>query len=70
MNIDTDLQWAFAEGIRKYFDANAGYLQNQIGNPDGADSPNKNSMTHAYGCARVKNLSILDLRKLLRILIM
>ncbi len=41
MNIDTDLQWAFTEGIRKYFDANAGYLQNQIGNPDGADSPNK-----------------------------
>ncbi|MGB3773643.1 MAG: class II fructose-bisphosphate aldolase [Leeuwenhoekiella sp.] len=41
MNIDTDLQWAFAEGIRKYFDANSGYLQNQIGNPDGPDSPNK-----------------------------
>ena len=41
MNIDTDLQWAFTEGIRKYFDANADYLQAQIGNPSGADSPNK-----------------------------
>lgn len=41
MNIDTDLQWAFAEGIRKYFDANSGYLQAQIGNPEGDDSPNK-----------------------------
>ena len=41
MNIDTDLQWAFTEGVRKYFDKNAGYLQAQIGNPEGADSPNK-----------------------------
>ena len=41
MNIDTDLQYAFMEGVRKYFDANAAYLQGQIGNPDGADSPNK-----------------------------
>lgn len=41
MNIDTDLQFAFMEGIRKYFDQNAGYLQSQIGNPDGADKPNK-----------------------------
>ncbi|WP_031428090.1 class II fructose-bisphosphate aldolase [Flavimarina sp. Hel_I_48] len=41
MNIDTDLQWAFAEGIRNYFDENADYLKNQIGNPNGPDSPNK-----------------------------
>ncbi|MGO4911561.1 class II fructose-bisphosphate aldolase [Leeuwenhoekiella sp. W20_SRS_FM14] len=41
MNIDTDLQWAFTEGVRKYFDANADYLQGQIGNPGGEDSPNK-----------------------------
>ncbi|WP_416444301.1 class II fructose-bisphosphate aldolase [Leeuwenhoekiella sp. A16] len=41
MNIDTDLQWAFCEGIRMYFDKNAGYLQAQIGNPEGDDSPNK-----------------------------
>ena len=41
MNIDTDLQWAFAEGIRDYFNSNADYLKTQIGNPEGADSPNK-----------------------------
>lgn len=41
MNIDTDLQYAFAEGVRDYFGANAEYLKAQIGNPDGADVPNK-----------------------------
>jgi len=41
MNIDTDLQYAFAEGIRDYFSENAAYLAAQIGNPDGADVPNK-----------------------------
>ena len=41
MNIDTDLQWAFWDGIRNYYHAKQGYLQGQIGNPEGADSPNK-----------------------------
>ncbi len=41
MNIDTDLQFAFTEGIRDYMVDNIGYLKTQIGNPDGADSPNK-----------------------------
>ncbi|TDM00016.1 MAG: class II fructose-bisphosphate aldolase [Flavobacteriaceae bacterium] len=41
MNIDTDLQYAFMEGIRNYFDTNKDYLQGQIGNPEGADKPNK-----------------------------
>ena len=41
MNIDTDLQYAYMEGVRKYFDANAAYLQGQIGNPEGTESPNK-----------------------------
>lgn len=41
MNIDTDLQWAFWEGIKDYYEAKKGYLQGQIGNPEGADSPNK-----------------------------
>ncbi len=41
MNIDTDTQWAFWDGVRKYESANRGYLQTQIGNPDGADQPNK-----------------------------
>ncbi|MDO9261867.1 MAG: class II fructose-bisphosphate aldolase, partial [Flavobacteriaceae bacterium] len=41
MNIDTDLQYAFMEGIRNYFKKKAAYLEGQIGNPDGADIPNK-----------------------------
>lgn len=41
MNIDTDLQYAFTEGIRDYMKAKESYLQAQIGNPEGADQPNK-----------------------------
>jgi fructose-bisphosphate aldolase class II len=41
MNIDTDLQWAFWDGIRAYYKKNEGYLQGQIGNPEGDDKPNK-----------------------------
>ncbi len=41
MNIDTDTQWATWNGVRKYYIENEGYLQSQIGNPDGADKPNK-----------------------------
>jgi fructose-bisphosphate aldolase class II len=41
MNIDTDLQWAFWDGIRGYYLKNEGYLQGQIGNPKGPDEPNK-----------------------------
>ncbi len=41
MNIDTDMQYAFMSGIRDYFKQNEGYLQSQIGNPEGDDAPNK-----------------------------
>jgi len=41
MNIDTDLQYAYLEGIRDYMSDNKDYLASQIGNPDGEDSPNK-----------------------------
>ena len=41
MNIDTDLQFAYTEGIRDYMVKNIDYLRTQIGSPDGADSPNK-----------------------------
>lgn len=41
MNIDTDLQWAFWEGVHEYYKAKKDYLQGQIGNPTGDDSPNK-----------------------------
>ncbi|MDM8521259.1 class II fructose-bisphosphate aldolase [Anaerolineales bacterium HSG6] len=41
MNIDTDLQWAFWDGVRAYYVEKEGYLQGQIGNPEGDDKPNK-----------------------------
>ena len=41
MNLDTDMQWAFWDGVKDYYEANKGYLQGQIGNPDGEDKPNK-----------------------------
>jgi len=41
MNIDTDTQWAFWDGVRKYEAKYHDYLQGQIGNPDGEDKPNK-----------------------------
>ena len=41
MNIDTDLQFAFTEGIRDYVVKNVDYLKTQIGSPDGPESPNK-----------------------------
>lgn len=41
MNIDTDLQFAFTEGVRDYMVEKIDYLRTQIGNPEGTDSPNK-----------------------------
>ena len=41
MNLDTDLQFAFTEGVRDYVENKLPYLRKQIGNPDGMDIPNK-----------------------------
>ena len=41
MNIDTDTQWAFWDGVRGYESKYHDYLQGQIGNPEGEDKPNK-----------------------------
>ncbi len=41
MNIDTDMQWATWEGILDYYNAKKDYLQGQLGNPEGPESPNK-----------------------------
>jgi fructose-bisphosphate aldolase, class II len=43
MNIDTDMQWAYWDGVRQYEAAKHDYLQGQIGNPEGDDKPNKNT---------------------------
>lgn len=41
MNIDTDTQWAYWDGVRQYEAKNRAYLQGQIGNPEGPEKPNK-----------------------------
>lgn len=41
MNIDTDTQWAFWDGLHQYYNGKKDYLQSQIGNPEGDDIPNK-----------------------------
>ena len=41
MNIDTDMQWAFWDGVHGHYKEKKDYLQAQIGNPDGDDKPNK-----------------------------
>lgn len=41
MNIDTDTQWSYWEGIKNFENKYHDYLQGQIGNPEGADKPNK-----------------------------
>ena len=41
MNIDTDMQWAYWDGVHQYIKDNQAYLNSQIGNPDGDDKPNK-----------------------------
>jgi fructose-bisphosphate aldolase class II len=41
MNIDTDIQWSTWEGIKNYYESKKAYLQSQLGNPEGPESPNK-----------------------------
>ena len=41
MNIDTDTQWSYWSGIKDFEAKYHDYLQTQIGNPDGAEKPNK-----------------------------
>jgi len=41
MNIDTDTQWSYWDGLRAFEAEKHDYLQGQIGNPDGEEKPNK-----------------------------
>jgi fructose-bisphosphate aldolase class II len=41
MNIDTDTQWAFTHPIKTFMDQKGAYLLSEVGNPEGADRPNK-----------------------------
>mmetsp|Transcript_18783 Transcript_18783/g.45364 ORF Transcript_18783/g.45364 Transcript_18783/m.45364 type:complete len:415 (+) Transcript_18783:232-1476(+) len=54
MNIDTDTQWSYWEGIKNFEAKYHDYLQGQIGNPEGEDKPNKK-----YYDVRLKSLFFL-----------
>ena len=41
MNLDTDMQWAYWDGVHEYYKQNKDYLHAQLGNPEGDDKPNK-----------------------------
>ncbi|KAF8574171.1 hypothetical protein K439DRAFT_1628132 [Ramaria rubella] len=41
MNVDTDTQFAYLSGIRDFVQSKKDYLATQVGNPEGADKPNK-----------------------------
>jgi fructose-bisphosphate aldolase class II len=41
MNIDTDMQWAYWEGVKNFYEEKKAYLQAQLGNPEGLEAPNK-----------------------------
>ena len=55
MNLDTDMQWAFWDGVHEYYKNNMDYLQGQLGNP-GDDKPNKKFYDPVYGCVLEKLL--------------
>ncbi len=57
MNIDTDLRWGFWDGVHADEADHHGYLQGQIGNPDGNDQPNKKQSDPASGCVPVRSPS-------------
>ena len=60
MNIDTDLQWAFWEGVLQNYKKNEAYLQGQLGNPEGADKPNKKYYDPRVWLRKEKKLSLKD----------
>merc|ERR1719453_1690079 len=59
MNIDTDTQWSYWSGIREFEAKFHGYLQTQIGNPEGAEKPNK-KYYDPRECLRSAETSIAD----------
>lgn len=59
MNIDTDTQWSYWDGIRKFEAKYHDYLQGQIGNPEGASKPNK-KYYDPRACLRSAETSTVD----------
>ncbi len=50
MNVDTDTQWAYWNGLRAYEKEKHDYLQGQIGNPKGPEAPNKKFYVNRIFC--------------------
>jgi len=50
VNLDTDLQYAYLTGIRDYVLNKKDYILSQVGNPDGADKPNKSTYNLTPDC--------------------
>jgi fructose-bisphosphate aldolase class II len=63
MNIDTDTQWAYWEGVFNYYKKNEAYLQGQLGNPEGYDKPNK-KYYDPRACLREGEKSIVERLKI------
>lgn len=59
MNIDTDTQWAYWDGIRNFEEKFRPYLQTQIGNPDGPTKPNK-KFYDPRECIRAAEVSTIE----------
>ena len=49
MNLDTDMQWAFWDGVHDYYKSNKDYLQGQLGNPEEKINQTKNTTTLEHG---------------------
>ena len=54
MNIDTDTQWAYWDGLRAFEKEKHDFLQGQIGNPTGADKPNKKFYDPRVWCRKAE----------------
>ncbi len=54
MNIDTDMQWAFWEGIKDYYKSKEGYLQRRSVTRKGMIRRTKNTMIRGYGCVKAE----------------
>jgi fructose-bisphosphate aldolase class II len=63
MNIDTDTQWAYWDGVRKYEAEKHNYLQAQIGNPEGDDKPNKKFYDPRVWIRKAEEATIARLQK-------
>ena len=64
VNLDTDCQYAYLTGIRDYVTNKIEYLKAPVGNPEGADKPNKNTLTQESGLEKVKRPCPRELLKL------